>query len=117
MNQELAERLLKKQNRVSQRFFYIVLLVMANYVSLEEIMEIYCLSQQTAWKIIKNYCNDKYKDENRIFVKFSEFHNIYTSKFNPPLFWWNPEANLLAEAFSKPINCREKLKRIRMVKV
>ena len=89
---------------------------MKNYVSLQEIMEIYCLSQQTASEIIKNYCKDKYKDENDIHVKFSEFHNIYTKKFNPSLFpWENKDANLLAEAFSKPIECKKKLKRISMV--
>jgi len=90
---------------------------MANYVSLEEIMEIYCLSHQTAWQIIKNYCTDKYKDENWIHVKFSEFHNIYTTKFNPSLFWENKDANILAEAFSKPIDCKTNLKRIRIVAI
>ncbi len=89
---------------------------MKNYVSLQEIMEIYCLSHQTADEIIKNYCKDKYKDENGVYVKFSEFHNIYTIKFNPSLFpWENKDANLLAEAFSKPIECKKKLKRISMV--
>ena len=43
---------------------------MKNYVSLQEIMEIYCLSHQTADEIIKNYCKDKYKDENGVYVKF-----------------------------------------------
>jgi hypothetical protein len=37
---------------------------MKNYVSLQEIMEIYCLSQHKADEIIKNYCKDKYRDEN-----------------------------------------------------
>ena len=89
---------------------------MKNYVSLQEITEIYCLSHQTASEIIKNYCKEKYKDENDIHVKFSEFHNIYTIKFNPSLFpWENKDANILAEAFSKPIECKKKLKRISMI--
>ena len=89
---------------------------MKNYVSLQEITEIYCLSHQTASEIIKNYCKDKYKDENDIHVKFSEFHYIYTIKFNPSLFpWENKDANILAEAFSKPIECKKKLKRISMI--
>ncbi len=90
---------------------------MKNYVSLQEIMEIYCLSQQTSIEIIKNYCKDKYRDETGIYVKFSEFHNIYTNKFNPSLFpWENKEANMLAEIFSEPVSCKQKrLKRLSMI--
>ena len=91
---------------------------MKNYVSLQEIMEIYCLSQHKADEIIKNYCKDKYRDENWTYVKFSEFHNVYTTNFNPTLFGCaNKETNILAEAFSKPIECKRKLNRITMVKV
>jgi hypothetical protein len=51
-----------------------------------------------------------------VYVKFSEFHSIYTKKYNPSLFpWENKDANLLAEAFSKPIECKKKLKRISMI--
>jgi hypothetical protein len=89
---------------------------MKNYVSLQEITEIYCLSPQTATEIIKKYCSDKYYDESWIYVKFSQFHNIYISKFNPSLFpWENKEANILADAFSKPIECKKKLKRISII--
>jgi len=90
---------------------------MANYVTLEEIMEIYSLTHKTADEIVKRYCSDKYKDDCGIHVKFSEFHTIYTSKFNPPLFWESKESNILLEAFSKPINCKENLRRLRMIAI
>jgi hypothetical protein len=50
-------------------------------------------------------------------VKFSEFHNVYITRFNPSLFpWENKEANILTEAFSEPIICKQKkLKRLNMV--
>ena len=90
---------------------------MKNYVSLQEIMEIYCLAHHTADEIVKKYCTDKYRDEKDVYVKSSEFHNVYITRFNPSLFpWENKEANILTEAFSEPIRCKQKkLKRLNMV--
>jgi hypothetical protein len=49
-------------------------------------MEIYCLAHHTADEIVKKYCTDKYRDEKDVYVKFSEFHNVYITRFNPSLF-------------------------------
>ncbi len=60
--------------------------VMKNYVTIQELMEIYSLSSNTVGEILKRYKIDSYKGKKWLVVNFHDFHKLYTSKFNPTLF-------------------------------
>ena len=60
--------------------------VMKNYVTIQELMEIYSLSPNTVGEILKRYKIDSYKGKKWLVVNFHDFHKLYTSKFNPTLF-------------------------------
>lgn len=59
---------------------------MKNFVTLQEIIEIYCISRKLVRDILRHYNIDCYKQEDEIYIDLKEFHKIYTSKYNPVLF-------------------------------
>ena len=59
---------------------------MPKFVSLQGIIEIYCISRKLVRDISRHYRVDCYKKENEIYVNLPEFHQVYTTKYNPVLF-------------------------------
>jgi hypothetical protein len=58
---------------------------MEKFVSLQEIMEIYCISRKLVRNILRNYRVDYYK-EDELYINLKDFHKVYTAKYNPVLF-------------------------------
>lgn len=59
---------------------------MGKFISLQGIIEIYCVSRKLVRDIARHYNVDCYKEDDEIFVNFKEFHKVYTTKYNPVLF-------------------------------
>ena len=103
---------------------------MKNYVTLQEIIEIYCISRKLVRHIIRHYNVDCYKKEDEIYIDLKEFHKIYTSKYNPVLFvveereeekreflkpiMENKISKTFFNIFSEPVNCKQNLRKLVM---
>ena len=101
---------------------------MENFVSLQEIIEIYCISRKLVRDILRHHKVDCYKQEDEIYINFKEFHKIYTTKYNPVLFTISEEKKeeekkfiientinrTFFSIFSEPIDCKKKFKKITM---
>jgi hypothetical protein len=98
---------------------------MEEFLSLQEIIEIYCISRKLVRDILRHHNVDCYKQEDTIYINFKEFHQIYTTKYNPVLFRVEDiqkeerkniiENNLnrtFFSIFSEPINYKQKLRKI-----
>lgn len=98
---------------------------MEKFISLQEILEIYCISRKLVRNVLRNYPIDSYKDNGEIYINFKEFHKIYTTKYNPVLFTveekQKEERKLILEnsinrtffnIFREPVNYKKKLRRI-----
>ena len=59
---------------------------MEQFVSLQEIMGIYCISRKLIRDILRHYAVDSYKQDDDIYINLKEFHKVYTTKYNPVLF-------------------------------
>lgn len=59
---------------------------MKNYITIQEIMDIFKISQQVSVTILKNHKIDVYKGKNWLMVNFKDFHKAYTNSYNPTLF-------------------------------
>ncbi len=70
---------------------------MKNYVSLEEIMDIYSLSSNTVGAILSKYKIDNFKLKKWIVINLNDFHKVYTSKFNPTLFVFENKKKLISK--------------------
>ena len=70
----------------SYRIFTLMFIVMKNYVTIQELMDIYSLSPNVIGEILKRYKIDSYKGKRWLVVNFHDFHKLYTSKYNPTLF-------------------------------
>jgi len=100
---------------------------MKDFLPLQEIIEIYCISRKLVRNILRSYRVDYYKQEDEIYINFKEFHKIYTTKYNPALFVIEEKQKELIKPiienkinktffsiFSEPIDCRKKLKHLTM---
>lgn len=100
---------------------------MKRFISLQEIVEIYCISRKLVRDILMRYCVDCYKKEDVIYIDFKGFHKIYTTKYNPALFTIEEEpkeqkkptieTNLnrtFFSIFSTPVNCKQELRKLVM---
>lgn len=96
---------------------------MEKFVSLQEIIEIYCISRKLVRDILRHYGVDCYKQEDEIYINFKEFHQIYTKKYNPVLFTVEEKKSTIENSinktffsiFSEPIDYKQKkLKHIAM---
>ena len=96
---------------------------MQKFVSLQEIIEIYCISRKLVRNILRHYSIDCYKNEDTIYIDLKEFHTVYTSKYNPALFTIEEEQRSTIEntlnktffnIFSEPVNCKQKLRKMVM---
>jgi hypothetical protein len=59
---------------------------MEKFITLQEIIEIYCISRKLVRDILRHYKVDCYKKEDEIYINLKEFHKVYTTKYNPVLF-------------------------------
>lgn len=95
---------------------------MEKFVSLQEIIEIYCISRKLARDIIRHYSVDCYKQEDIIYINLKEFHHVYTTRYNPALFTVEEKKPTIEDnlnrtffsIFSEPVNYKQKLKKIAM---
>lgn len=99
---------------------------MQKFVSLQEIIEIYCISRKLVRDILTHYWVDCYKQEDEIYIDVMEFHKVYTTKYNPALFTIEEkkeEKRTLIEntinktffnIFSEPVNCKQRLRKLVM---
>ena len=70
---------------------------MEKFATLQEIIEIYCISRKLVREILRHYRVDCYKQEDEIYINLNEFHKVYTSKYNPVLFTISEEKNTRRE--------------------
>lgn len=95
---------------------------MEKFVSLQEILEIYCISRKLVRDVLRNYKVDFYKQDDEIYINLKEFHHVYTSKYNPALFTIEEKKPILESninrtffnIFSEPVDYKQKLKKIAM---
>ena len=103
---------------------------MKNFVTLQEIIEIYCISWKLVRDILRHYNIDCYKKEDEIYIDLKGFHKIYTSKYNPVLFvieekkeekkelvkplMENKINKTFFNIFSEPVNCKQNLRKMVM---
>ena len=59
---------------------------MEQFATLQEIIEIYCISRKLVRNVLRHYQVDFYKQEGEIYINLKEFHQVYTKKYNPALF-------------------------------
>ncbi len=59
---------------------------MKDFLPLQEIIRIYCISRKLVRDILRHYNVDSYKKNDEIYINFKEFHKVYTTKYNPALF-------------------------------
>ena len=96
---------------------------MEKFVSLQEIIEIYCISRKLVRDILRHYKIDYYKQD-EIFINLKDFHKVYTAKYNPVLFTLeerqkgeikpiieNKINKTFLNIFSTPVDYKKKLKR------
>ena len=100
---------------------------MEKFATLQEILEIYCISRKLVRDILRHNCVDCYKKDDEIYINFKEFHKIYTTKYNPVLFTVEERKEEKKEIikpiientinrtffniFSTPVDYKKKLKR------
>lgn len=98
---------------------------MERFLSLQEIIEIYCISRKLVRNILRRHCIDYYKREDEIYINLKEFHEIYTTKYNPVLFTVDEKQkeekktlienslnNTFFNIFSEPVDYKQKLKKL-----
>ena len=59
---------------------------MKNYITTQEIIDIYKISQTIVDTILKKYKIDTFKGKKWLLINFKDFHKAYTSAYNPSLF-------------------------------
>lgn len=59
---------------------------MKNYITTQEIIDIYKISQNVVNTILKKYKIDTFKGKKWLLINFKDFHKAYTSAYNPSLF-------------------------------
>ena len=100
---------------------------MDKFATLQEIIEIYCISRRLVRDILRHYSVDCYKNEDVIYIDFKSFHKIYTTKYNPTLFPLEEEVReqkktvienslnrTFFNIFSEPVDCKQRLRKLVM---
>lgn len=59
---------------------------MKEFVTLEDILNLYCISRRTVRTILRNNKIHFHDDRDTVYINFKEFHKVYTTKYNPALF-------------------------------
>lgn len=103
---------------------------MKKFVTLQEIIEICCISRKLVRDILRHYKVDCYKHDDEIYIELQEFHKVYTSKYNPVLFVVeekkeekreflkpiieNKINKTFVNIFASPVNCKQNLRKLVM---
>ncbi len=95
---------------------------MKNFVTLQEINEIYGVSRKLVRDILRHYNVDFYKQDDEIYINLKDFHKVYTAKYNPALFTIEEKESLMENTlnktffsiFSEPVDCKQKLRKLVM---
>ena len=127
-NYTLSQKTHKNQKIIIRFFRFICNYEMEKFATLQEIIEIYCISRKLVRDILRHYRVDCYKQENEIYINLKEFHKVYTTKYNPVLFTISEEKKkeerkfiienkinrTFLNIFSSPVDYKKKLKNIAM---
>ena len=94
---------------------------MEKFATLQEIIEIYCISWKLVRDVLRHYKVDFYKQEDTIYINLKEFHQIYTKIYNPALFTIEEKPTIESSLnrtffsiFSEPVNCKQNLRNLVM---
>jgi hypothetical protein len=94
---------------------------MEKFATLQEIIEIYCISWKLVRDVLRHYKVDFYKQEDTIYINLKEFHQIYTKIYNPALFTIEEKPTIESSLnrtffniFSEPVDCKQKLRKLVM---
>lgn len=99
---------------------------MDKFATLQEIIEIYCISRKLVRDILRRYSIDCYKEEKTIYIDLKGFYKVYTSKYNPALFTIEEKIEraqkpiikqpnrTLFSFFTKPVSCKQELRNLVM---
>ncbi len=58
---------------------------MKEFVTLEDVQNIYCISRRIVRDIIRHNRVHFYQDRDVLYINYKEFHSVYTTKYNPLL--------------------------------
>ena len=83
---------------------------MKNYITTQEIIDIYKISQNIVNTILKKYKIDTFKGKKWLLINFKDFHKAYTSAYNPSLFSDLDKKNKSKEKPRKPEEVEEFIK-------
>ena len=61
-------------------------IIMKNYITIQEIINIYKISQSIVDIILKKYKIDTFKGKKWLLINFKDFHKAYSLAYNPWLF-------------------------------
>jgi hypothetical protein len=94
---------------------------MEKFATLQEIIEIYCISWKLVRDVLRHYKVDFYKQEDTIYINLKEFHQIYTKIYNPALFTIEEKPTIESSLnrtffniFSEPVDCKQRLRKLVM---
>ena len=127
-NYPLSQKTHKNQKIIIRFFRFICNYEMEKFATLQEIIEIYCISRKLVRDILRHYKVDCYKKEDEIYINLKEFHKVYTTKYNPVLFTISEEkkqeerkfiienkiSKTFFNIFSEPVNCKQNLRKMVM---
>ncbi len=95
---------------------------MEKFVTLDEILDMYCISRRLVRGILRHNKIDFYKRDDEIYINLKEFYAIYTAQYNPALFKLEEKKSTIEDSldknfysfFSGPINCKQNLRKLVM---
>ena len=94
---------------------------MEKFATLQEIIEIYCISWKLVRDVLRHYKVDFYKQEDTIYINLKEFHQIYTKIYNPALFTIEEKPTIESSLnrtffniFSEPVDYKQRLRKLVM---
>ena len=98
---------------------------MNKFATLQEIVEIYCISRKLVRDILRHYNVDCYKEEKTIYIDLKGFYKVYTTKYNPSLFVVEEKVEkvqkpvkkanrTLFSFFTRPVTCKQELRNLVM---
>ena len=96
---------------------------MEKFATLQEILDMYCISRKLVRHILRHHKIDFYKDENIIYINMEEFYQIYTANYNPSLFTIDTNSDTILNKksnktffsiFTGHISCKQSLRNLVM---
>ena len=90
---------------------------MEKFVTLDEILDMYCISRRLVRGILRHNKIDFYKRDDEIYINLKEFYAIYTTQYNPALFKLEDKKSTIEDTlnknfynfFSEPVDCKQSL--------